>query len=61
LANPKRKLSKSRGGMRRAHKALKAPFIGTCPRCSEKKLPHIVCPSCGYYRGRKVIEIKTKA
>jgi len=59
LANPKRKISKSRGGMRRAHKALKAKSIGECPRCQEKKLPHISCPSCGYYKGRQVVKIET--
>jgi large subunit ribosomal protein L32 len=45
--------------MRRAHQALKAKSIGKCPRCEEMKLPHIACPSCGYYKGRQVIEIKT--
>ena len=28
----------------------------TCPECGEAKLPHHACPSCGYYKGRKVIE-----
>jgi len=59
LANPKRRLSKSRAGMRRAHKALKAPFIDNCPKCEEKKLPHRACPSCGYYKGRQVVEVKS--
>jgi large subunit ribosomal protein L32 len=45
--------------MRQAHKALKAKTIGNCPRCQEKKLPHIACPSCGYYNGRQIIEMKT--
>ena len=27
-----------------------------CPNCGEVKLPHRVCPSCGYYRKREVIE-----
>lgn len=59
MANPKRRLSKSRAGMRCAHKALKARSIDECPRCQEKKLPHKACPSCGYYRGRQAVEIKT--
>jgi len=24
------------------------------------KLPHRVCPQCGYYKGRQVVEIKVK-
>ena len=26
-----------------------------CPYCGEKIKSHIVCPSCGYYDGKKVI------
>jgi large subunit ribosomal protein L32 len=29
-----------------------------CPRCSSPKLPHRVCPTCGYYRGKKLVEVK---
>ena len=25
-----------------------------CPQCREMKPPHVVCPNCGYYRGRQV-------
>ncbi|HPB40908.1 MAG TPA: 50S ribosomal protein L32, partial [Flexilinea sp.] len=28
-----------------------------CPNCGEMRLPHTVCPSCGYYRGREVINM----
>jgi large subunit ribosomal protein L32 len=31
-----------------------------CPQCKSLKLPHRVCPVCGYYNGRQAIEIKTK-
>lgn len=53
---PKYKLSKSRGRKRRTHQKLTAPNVTSCPQCSEPKLPHHACPSCGYYRGRPVIE-----
>jgi large subunit ribosomal protein L32 len=26
-----------------------------CPHCHAPKLPHRVCPSCGYYNGREVV------
>jgi large subunit ribosomal protein L32 len=29
--------------------------LSVCPQCHEPKLPHFVCPSCGTYRGRKVV------
>ncbi|MEM6795875.1 MAG: 50S ribosomal protein L32 [Acidobacteriota bacterium] len=58
MANPKRKTSKSRRDQRRAHDALRRPGTSICDSCGEPKLPHRVCPSCGSYRGRDVIEVK---
>lgn len=57
MAVPKRKTSKSKRNKRRAHDALVAPTVVTCPECGEPKLPHRVCPSCGMYKGRKVLDI----
>ncbi|RMH20413.1 MAG: 50S ribosomal protein L32 [Acidobacteria bacterium] len=56
MANPKRRHSKARRDRRRAHDALTRPASSTCPECGEVKLPHRVCPHCGHYRGREVIE-----
>jgi len=55
---PKRKVSKARRDKRRAHKALTEPGLSNCPQCSEMRLPHRVCPSCGFYHGREVIEVE---
>ena len=55
---PKRKVSKARRDKRRAHKALTAPGLSNCPQCNEMRLPHRVCPSCGFYHGREVIEVE---
>ena len=56
MANPKRRHSKARRDKRRAHDALTAPAASRCPECGETKAPHRVCPHCGHYRGREVIE-----
>jgi large subunit ribosomal protein L32 len=56
MAVPKRRTSKSRQRKRRSHDSLAAPVSSTCPRCKAPKLPHRVCPSCGSYRDRSVIE-----
>lgn len=56
MAVPKRKTSRSRRGMRRAHQALIPASGSLCPRCKSFKLPHRVCPSCGYYKGKAFIE-----
>ncbi len=59
MAVPKRRQSKSRSAIRRAQvMKLAAPQFVPCPRCSEPKLSHRACPSCGYYRDRTVIEHK---
>jgi large subunit ribosomal protein L32 len=56
MAVPKRRKSKSKRDKGRTHKKLTAPSVSTCPECGEAKLPHQACPSCGSYKGRKVIE-----
>ncbi len=58
MAVPKRKTSRSRRGMRRAHKHLMAPILSVCPKCKAPKLPHRICPSCGTYRGKVFISGK---
>jgi large subunit ribosomal protein L32 len=57
---PKRKLSRRRRNNRRSHDALTLATIVTCDNCGEKKVAHRVCPSCGYYNGRQVLEIEAK-
>lgn len=55
MATPKRKMSKSKRDSRRANWKLEAPGFVPCPQCHEPKMPHRVCPSCGYYAGKEVI------
>jgi large subunit ribosomal protein L32 len=55
---PKRKLSKGRRDRRRAHDALKALNLVLCRNCGEMTLPHRVCPNCGHYQGREIIEVE---
>ncbi len=55
MAVPKKKTSKSKKNMRRAHDAISAPGMSVCPQCQEQKLPHRVCPHCGTYKGKEVI------
>ncbi len=54
MAVPKKKVSKSKRNMRRAHDALTALNFSKCPNCSSPRLPHSVCESCGFYKGRFV-------
>jgi large subunit ribosomal protein L32 len=56
MAVPKGKTSKSKRNKRRSHDGLAAPSQSVCPQCQAPKQPHRVCPNCGTYRGRTVIE-----
>ncbi len=73
MAVPKQRTSKSRRGKRRTHKGLKTPNIPrsqkvrapsarskrfVCQNCDQTKASHSVCPNCGSYKGRQVIEIE---
>jgi len=58
MANPTSRHSKSRRDKRRANWKLTVPGLSTCPNCQEPKHPHRVCPSCGTYRGRKVLDVE---
>ena len=29
-----------------------------CPHCHQTKLPHVVCPNCGWYGGRQAVEVE---
>jgi large subunit ribosomal protein L32 len=59
LAVPKRKTSKARRDKRRASAyQLSKVTLVECPQCHELKVPHRVCGSCGYYKGREVIKVE---
>lgn len=55
---PKRKTSKSRRDKRRTHDKIAPLNLTKCPQCGDTRLPHHVCPSCGTYKGRTIIEIE---
>ncbi len=58
---PKRKHSKGRRDRRRAHDALETINLVTCSNCGEPRLPHTVCPNCGFYNGREAVTIEKES
>ncbi len=56
---PKRKVAHARQMDRRSHHAITLPQLVECPHCHEQKLPHRVCPACGWYNGRQAVVLKT--
>jgi large subunit ribosomal protein L32 len=58
MAVPKKKKSRAKARSRRASAwTLDAPPRSLCPQCRQAKLPHVVCPNCGWYKGRQVVEV----
>jgi large subunit ribosomal protein L32 len=58
MAVPKRKMSKSRKRLRRGHHKAASIAPQSCPRCGSPKLSHRICGTCGYYRGKKQLEVE---
>ena len=57
MAVPKqRKGRMSTHNRRSANDRISSPARSVCPQCGEAKLPHRVCPNCGYYKNREVLE-----
>ena len=57
MAVPKNKTSKARARGRKAvNMKLSIPILVECRTCGNKVLPHRVCPKCGQYKGKQVIE-----
>ncbi len=61
MAHPKHKTSKQRRDKRRTHYKATAPTTATCSNCGSTIKYHRVCPECGHYRGKMVIEKKVTA
>ena len=59
MATPKQKKGRGATHTRRsANSKLAAPARSVCPQCGAPKLPHHVCPNCGYYKDREVIVVE---
>ena len=59
-AVPKKRVTKSKQGKRSSHFHMDPISVSRCPQCNSPKLPHRVCPTCGSYKGREVIQVGTK-
>ena len=60
-ALPKRRLTRSRRHARRGQLRIAGPILGRCPNCRSLVPAHRVCPVCGTYRGKPVVETTERA
>lgn len=55
MANPKNRWSKARTRSHKANWKLESPNMVKC-ECGEYRMPHRVCPNCGQYKKRAVVD-----
>ena len=57
---PKKRHSRARQGKRRAAIKLIVTKTVLCPNCQAPILPHKICKTCGFYKGKMIIKKKEK-
>ena len=60
MAVPARRTSKTKKRMRRTHLKKVANNVVNCPNCGAPIQPHRACVSCGFYKGKDVLEKNDK-
>ena len=60
MALPKTHHTKSKTHQRRSHMAKTKIQFTLCPKCHTTIKPHCVCPNCGEYKGKIVIDVLKK-
>ena len=56
MAVPARRVSKTRKRKRRTHYKISEKGTIKCANCGALIKPHRVCPDCGFYKGKKVLD-----
>jgi len=57
---PKQRHTSSRRDQRRMHLFIKSPGLVKCPKCSSLIMSHRVCPNCGFYGDKEVVNVFAK-
>jgi large subunit ribosomal protein L32 len=60
MSVPKQRHTKQRRDRKRKRFAIKPKETQKCSKCGSLKLSHQVCPNCGYYKGREIINTLKK-
>ncbi|MCK5214013.1 MAG: 50S ribosomal protein L32 [Candidatus Omnitrophica bacterium] len=60
MAHPKRQHSVQRTRKRRTHWKVEVPGLNPCSNCAKPIVSHRVCPFCGFYKGKPVINVQPK-
>jgi len=58
---PAKQRTRTSKKQRGSHFALKKKITTKCEKCGALITPHHACPKCGYYKGRKIIDVDKRA
>jgi len=61
MSVPKQRHTKGRKNRRRSNIKLSAKKLVACSECKKMIPQHAACAYCGYYKGKKIKEIKIKS
>jgi len=57
---PKKRHTKGSRNQRRMHIFIEKPNLLVCSKCGKPVKSHIVCPACGFYKGKEVVDVLSK-
>ncbi|MDD5489861.1 MAG: 50S ribosomal protein L32 [Candidatus Moranbacteria bacterium] len=60
MSVPKQRHTQGRKNRRRANIKIVSKNFISCSQCKKMIKRHTACPFCGYYKGKKAVDIKTK-
>ncbi len=60
MSVPKQRQTSGRSRRRRSQHGLDKITTSDCPQCKKPIMSHRACEFCGYYKGKQVLDIKTK-
>jgi large subunit ribosomal protein L32 len=60
MAVPRNRTSNARKNSRRSHHAKQPRNFQSCSNCGNKHIPHRICPHCGFYDGRAIVNAESK-
>jgi large subunit ribosomal protein L32 len=60
MSVPKQRHTKGRRDRRRVRFAIDSKKLNACSHCKKMIKAHQMCPYCGYYKGKEVVDMAKK-
>ncbi len=60
MAVPRHRHTKGKRNKVRMHLFIKPAVLTICKKCKKSVRPHTICKNCGFYNGKKIIDVLKK-